>query len=261
MISLTSTQIDVWIAAFIYPLVRILSFIAAAPLWSTAGIPRRTRLILGIAITVALAPSLPSMPKIEPASLGGLWILVQQMLIGIGMGFSARIVFASVDLAGTFISNQMGLGFATFYDPLSASQTPVIAEFLGVITLLTFMSLNGHLLFVATLAQSFVAIPVGGPMLAAGSWLNLSEMGAKIFSTGLLLSLPVIIALMITNVALGILTKAAPQLNLFALGFPLTLAGGFIAIAICFSYLVAPLQAMFEFAMSAMLGYAVPSAQ
>lgn len=258
MISLTSAQIDVWIAAFIYPLVRILAFIATAPLWNTAGIPRRTRLILGIAIAVALAPSLPDMPKGEPASLTGLWIMVQQMLIGVGMGFSARIIFAAIDLAGTFISNQMGLGFATFYDPLSSSQTPVIAEFLGVITLLTFLSLNGHLLFVATLAQSFVAIPVGGPLPAAGSWLNLSELGAKIFSTGLLLSLPVIIALMITNIALGILTKAAPQLNLFALGFPLTLAGGFIAIAICFSYLASPLQAMFEYAMSAMLGYVVP---
>lgn len=261
MISLTSAQIDVWIAAFIYPLVRILSFIAAAPLWNTAGLPRRTRLILAIGITVALAPGLPAMPKVEPASLSGLWIMVQQMLIGIGMGFSARIVFAAVDLAGTFISNQMGLGFATFYDPLSSSQTPVVAEFLGVVTLLTFMALNGHLLFVATLAQSFAAIPVGSPAPAAGSWLNLTELGTKIFSTGLLLALPVIIALLITNLALGILTKAAPQLNLFALGFPLTLAGGFVAIAISFSYLAAPLQAMFEYAMSAMLGYIVPGTQ
>lgn len=258
MISLTSVQIDAWIAAFIYPLVRILAFVAAAPLWSTAGVPRRTRLMMAIAIAIAIAPSLPDLPRIEPASLHGLWLMAQQMLIGIGMGFSARIVFSAVDLAGTFIGNQMGLGFATFYDPLSSSQTPVIAEFLGLMTMLTFLALNGHLLFVATLAQSFVAIPIGGPFLAAESWLNLSQMGTKIFSTGLLLALPIIIALMITNIALGILTKAAPQLNLFALGFPLTLAGGFVAIALSFSYLAAPLQAMFEFAMTAMLGYAIP---
>ncbi|MBK7461683.1 MAG: flagellar biosynthetic protein FliR [Betaproteobacteria bacterium] len=260
MISIDSVQIDAWIAAFIFPLARILAFIAAAPLWSTAGIPRRTRLILGIAITVAIAPSLPNMPSVQPASLTGLWIMLQQMLIGIGMGFAARIVFAAFDLAGEFIGAQMGLGFATFYDPLSSSQTPVIAEFYGLIALLLFLSMNGHLLYFATLAQSFSAMPVGTTPLSSASWLNLAELGSKIFSAGLLLALPVVVALMITNVALAVLTRAAPQLNIFALGFPLTLLGGFVAIAISMNYLATPLQAIFEFAMSAMLGFAVPGA-
>ena len=258
MISIDSVQIDAWIAAFIFPLARILAFIAAAPLWSTAGIPRRTRLILGIAITVAIAPSLPNMPSVQPASLTGLWIMLQQMLIGIGMGFAARIVFAAFDLAGEFIGAQMGLGFATFYDPLSSSQTPVIAEFYGLIALLLFLSMNGHLLYFATLAPSFSAMPVGTTPLSSASWLNLAELGSKIFSAGLLLALPVVVALMITNVALAVLTRAAPQLNIFALGFPLTLLGGFVAIAISMNYLATPLQAIFEFAMSAMLGFAVP---
>lgn len=258
MINIDYVQIDAWIAAFIFPLARILAFIAAAPLWSTAGIPRRTRLILGIAITVAIAPSLPNMPSVQPASLTGLWIMLQQMLIGIGMGFAARIVFAAFDLAGEFIGAQMGLGFATFYDPLSSSQTPVIAEFYGLIALLLFLSMNGHLLYFATLAQSFSAMPVGTTPLSSASWLNLAELGSKIFSAGLLLALPVVVALMITNVALAVLTRAAPQLNIFALGFPLTLLGGFVAIAISMNYLATPLQAIFEFAMSAMLGFAVP---
>jgi flagellar biosynthetic protein FliR len=260
MINIDYVQIDAWIAAFIFPLARILAFIAAAPLWSTAGIPRRTRLILGIAITVAIAPSLPNMPSVQPASLTGLWIMLQQMLIGIGMGFAARIVFAAFDLAGEFIGAQMGLGFATFYDPLSSSQTPVIAEFYGLIALLLFLSMNGHLLYFATLAQSFSAMPVGTTPLSSASWLNLAELGSKIFSAGLLLALPVVVALMITNVALAVLTRAAPQLNIFALGFPLTLLGGFVAIAISMNYLATPLQAIFEFAMSAMLGFAVPGA-
>lgn len=258
MISIGSAQIDAWIVAFIFPLARILAFIASAPLWSTAGIPRRTRLILGIAITVAIAPSLPAMPSVQPGSLGGLWIMLQQMLIGIGMGFSARIVFSAFDLAGEFIAAQMGLGFATFYDPLSSAQTPVIAEFIGLIALLLFLSMNGHLLYFATLAQSFSAIPISATPLGVASWLNLAELGSKIFSAGLLLALPVVVALMITNVALAVLTRAAPQLNIFALGFPLTLLGGFIGIAISMNYLATPLQAIFEFAMSAMLGFAVP---
>lgn len=261
MISIGSAQIDAWIAAFIFPLARILAFIAAAPLWSTAGIPRRTRLILGIAVTVAIAPSLPAMPNIQPASLGGLWVMLQQMLIGIGMGFAARIVFAAFDLAGEFIGAQMGLGFATFYDPMSSSQTPVIAEFINLIALLLFLSMNGHLLYFATLAQSFSAIPVSLTPLGSASWLNLVELGGKIFSAGLLLALPAIVALMIINIALAVLTRAAPQLNIFALGFPLTMMGGFIALAISMNYLASPLQAIFEFAMSAMLDFAVPGTQ
>ena len=258
MISIGSAQIDAWIVAFIFPLARVLAFIASAPLWSMAGIPRRTRLVLGIAITVAIAPSLPTMPNVQPGSLSGLWVMLQQMLIGIGMGFSARIVFTAFDMAGEFIGAQMGLGFATFYDPLSSSQTPVIAEFIGLIALLLFLSMNGHLLYFATLAQSFSAIPVSGIPLSATSWLNVVEVGSKIFSAGLLLALPVVVALMITNVALAVLTRAAPQLNIFALGFPLTIVGGLIGIAISMNYLATPLQAIFEFAMSAMLGFAVP---
>lgn len=261
MISIGSAQIDAWIAAFIFPLARILAFIAAAPLWSTAGIPRRTRLILGIAVTIAIAPSLPTMPNIQPASLSGLWVMLQQMLIGIGMGFAARIVFAAFDLAGEFIGAQMGLGFATFYDPMSSSQTPVIAEYINLIALLLFMSMNGHLLYFATLAQSFSAIPVSLTPLGSASWLNLVELGGKIFSAGLLLALPAIVALMIINIALAVLTRAAPQLNIFALGFPLTMMGGFIALAISMNYLASPLQTIFEFAMSAMLDFAVPRSQ
>jgi len=258
VISIESAQIDAWIVAYVFPLARILAFIATAPLWSSVGIPRQTRLILGIAITIAIAPILPAMPQVQPGSLGGLWIMFQQMLIGIGMGFAARIVFSAFDLAGEFMGFQMGLGFATFYDPLSASQTPVITEFFGLIALLLFLSMNGHLLYFATLAQSFSAIPVSATPLAAGSWLNLVELASKIFSAGLLLALPVAVALMITNIALAVLTRAAPQLNIFALGFPITLIGGFVTLAVSLNYLAGPIQAVFEFAMSAMLGFAVP---
>ena len=259
MISLTTAQLDAWIAAFAYPLVRILGFIAAAPLWNVAGIPKRVRLFLGLAITLAIAPALPPMPTVAPGSLNGLWILAQQMLIGIAMGFSARIVLSSLEMAGELIGLQMGLGFATFYDPLNSAQTPVIAEFLSLISMLLFLSLNGHLIYIATLAQSFQAIPVAPITLGTGSWLNLVELGGKIFATGLLIALPIVIALLITNIALAVLTRAAPQLNIFALGFPLTLTIGFVGLALCLNYLATPLQALYEYALSAMLGFAVPA--
>ncbi len=177
------------------------------------------------------------------------------------MGFAAKIVFTAFDMAGEFIGFQMGLGFATFYDPLSSAQTPVVTEFIGLLALLVFLSMNGHLLYLATLAQSFSAIPVSAIPLGAGSWLNLAELGSKIFSAGLLIALPIIVALTITNIALAVLSRAAPQLNLFALGFPITLIGGFFALAISLNYLASPMQGIFEFALAAMLEFAVPAAK
>lgn len=258
MISLTSLQLDAWIAAIIYPLTRTLALFASAPLWSSSAMPRRTRLILGLAVAIGIAPALPAMPTIPPASAMGLWIMAQQFLIGIGMGFAMRVVYTAVDLAGQYIGFQMGLGFATFFDPMSSSQTAVMAEFVGLLALLAFLSINGHLMYVATLSQSFVAIPVTTTPLGAGSWLNIAELGGKIFASGLLLSLPVIVALVITNIALGVLTRAAPQLNLFAVGFPLTLMGGFAALGLTLNYLSRPLLAIFETGLAAMLGFAQP---
>jgi flagellar biosynthetic protein FliR len=257
VISIDSAQIDAWIALVIFPLARILGFVAAAPLWSTAAVPRRTRLVLGLAITLAIAPILPPMPEVAPATPVGLWIMLQQMLVGIGMGFAARIVFAAFDVAGEFMGFQMGLGFATFYDPLRGAQTPVLAEFVDLIALLMLLSMNGHLLYFATLAQSFVAIPVSATPLGADSWINLARLGGHIFSAGVLLALPVSVSLTITNLALAVLTRAAPQLNIFALGFPLTLIGGFFTLSISLNYLAGPIQAVFEIALGAMLGFAV----
>lgn len=210
--------------------------------------------MLGVGIAVAIAPILPASPSIQVGTLKGLALLVEQMLIGIAIGFSAKIVFAAIDLAGEYIGFQMGLNFATFYDPLNASQTPVTTEFISLLGLLVFLSINGHLMFFATLAHSFTAMPIGGVFFGSSVWTALAQLGAKIFAAGLLLALPVIVALMIINIALGVLTRAAPQLNLFALGFPLTLTGGFITLALSLNYLATPLQHLFEFAIEAMLG-------
>lgn len=256
MISLTTAQWEAWIAGLFYPLTRILAFVAAAPLWSSASIPRRLRLILGLAIAFAVAPMLPPMPNVAPASGIGLWILAQQVLIGVAMGLAARIIFAAIDVAGEYISMQMGLGFATSYDPTASSQTAVVTEFYNLMVLLVFLSINGHLMYIATLVQSFTAIPVSATPLGAASWLNLAELGGRLFAIGLLLALPAVTALMIVNIALAVLTKAAPQLNIMSIGFPLTLSGGLIAIALSLNYLNVPLQAMFEEALQATLGFA-----
>jgi len=258
VISITSAQLDFWIASFIYPLARILALAATAPFLSNAGLPRRVRLILGITLTVAIAPILPPMPAVSPASGVGLWILTQEVLIGLGMGFSMRILFTAIDMASTIIAFQMGLGFATFYDPQSTAQTSVISNFLTLLATLLFLAMNGHLIYFSVLAQSFLAIPITATPLHASSWYFLAALGGKIFSTGLLLALPLIVVLMMTNLALGILNRAAPQLNLFAIGFPITLGLGFVGLILMMRYLAVPLEQMFNEGMTAMLYFALP---
>jgi flagellar biosynthesis protein FliR len=218
----------------------------------------RIKLVLGLAISLALVPALPAMPPISPASGQGLMILAQQIVIGISMGFAMRLVIAAIDYAGEVIGLQMGLGFATFYDPDNTAQTPVVSEFMSLLGLLVLLSINGHLMILATLAQSFSALPVGAPFAGAGTWSNFAHAGSIIFASGLMLALPVVCALLITNVALGVLTRAAPQLNLFAVGFPITLIGGFVMLILSLSYLAGPLTQLFEHGLQSMLGHFVP---
>ena len=257
MISLTSSELNAWIVAFFFPLARILALLVSAPPFNNEGLSGQIRLMLGLTIALAITPALPPVPPMDPASGTGLLILAQQMLIGLSMGFSLRLVFSAIDMAGNMIGTQMGLGFATAYDPQSASQTAVISEFIGMLALLVFMAINGHLMVITTLVESFSSLPIGIGTLASGSWLNIANAGGIVFSSGVLLSLPIVVALLITNIALGVLGRVAPQLNLMAIGFPITIVLGFIALMVSMSYLSAPLQRLFEFGLQSMMGYFV----
>ena len=255
MLIFNSAEVNAWIALVFYPLVRVLGFFVTAPLFNNLATPVRVRLISGIAVTFGILPLIPPFPIVDMNSGTGLWLLAREMGVGIAMGFAMRIVFAALLMAGEQIGFQMGLGFAVFYSPQNSSQTPVVSEYLSLITTLIFLSINGHLMLVSTLAQSFQAIPISVQALPANAWSNLVLFGSKIFSAGLLFALPVSVALLITNLALGILTRAAPQLNLFAIGFPITLVAGFAILSLSLSYFTPPLQALFEEALQMMLGF------
>ena len=256
MITFTGEQLNGWITLLFFPLARVLAFFAVAPIFNNVGLPVRIRLLAGIAVTLGILPLLPAPPNVELNSGAGLWIIAREMSIGVAMGFAMRIVFSAMVMAGEQIGFQMGLGFAVFYDPQNTSQTPVIAQYFSLLTTLMFLSIDGHLMLISTLAQSFLAMPISNIALPANSWSNLVLFGGKIFSAGLLFALPVTIALLITNLALGVLTKAAPQLNLFAIGFPITLTAGFIVISLSLNYLSPPMLKLFEDGMQMMLGFA-----
>lgn len=246
MLSVTTAQLNAWIAVFIFPLTRILGLLATAPIYSNATMPRKTRVVLGLVISLALAPALPPMPPIPAGSWIGLAVLAEQVLIGLLMGMVLRIVFAAIDLAGELIGLQMGLSFAVFYDPQSSGQTPVVTEFLSLFASLIFLAMDGHLVAIAALAKSFQLLPVSAQPFSIkglGSFLSWS---GSLFSAGVLLSLPLIAALLIANLALGVLTRMAPTLNLFAIGFPVTLSAGFIVLMLSLPYMGAAMQRLYE---------------
>ncbi len=258
MVSISSELLQTWIVSLLWPLTRVLGVMATAPIFSHNTIPNRIKLGVGIVFTLIMMPTLPPLPQFEIFSFQGLLILVQQLVIGLAIGFSMRLVFAAVDLAGQLIGMSMGLGFATFFDPQSQGQSTAVNQFLILLAMLIFLSLDGHLMIVTAMANSFITMPIA----IGGSGINpmkIALWGETIFSAGLLLALPVVAALLITNMALGILTRTAPQLNLFGIGFPITLSIGFLVLALALPGMLKPIENFIEQGISNMHQVAAPA--
>ncbi len=241
MVTISSELINSWIISLLWPLTRVLGVIGTAPILSDRAIPMRIKLGFGLVLTLIIIPTLPEIPSFEIFSLQGLLILVQQLIIGLAMGFSVRLVFAAVGIAGQLIAMTMGLGFATFFDPQTQGQNTSTSQFLTTLLMLIFLSLDGHLMMVSALVNSFVSMPIA----IDGSSISPEKVamwGETIFTTGVLLALPAVTALLVTNMALGILTRTAPQLNLFGIGFPLTLSIGFLVLALALSGMLMPMK-------------------
>jgi flagellar biosynthetic protein FliR len=237
VISFTSAQLSAWLAAFIFPLARILALIASSPLYGIKEVPARIKVGFAIAITIIIAPTLDIPANLDPASAQGLFVLMQQIVAGVIIGFSIRLIFVAVEMAGDLTGMQMGLGFASFYDPVNASFTPIVAQFLGILASLAFLSANGHLYILVALSDSFRDFPIGATVPSAHAFRTMAEWGGSLFSHALQFSLPLIGALLITNIALGILARSAPQLNIFAVGFPITIGVGFVTLWLTLPYL------------------------
>jgi flagellar biosynthetic protein FliR len=237
VISITSTQLDAWLVAFLWPFTRILGLVAAAPVIGGPQFPARGKVALAILISIVVAPAIPALPKIDPASWHGLFLLAHELAIGLALGFLVRLTFTAVELAADLIGLQMGLGFAQWYDTQTAAAMPVLSRFFGIAATLAFLAIDGHLLLFAVLTETFTTLPVGGSATAA-FWQTLASKGGHLVFAALSLALPVVAALLITNLALGILSRAAPQLNIFAVGFPITLLAGLAAALFSVSYLL-----------------------
>ena len=231
MINIDSSQLVFWISQLFWPLARVLALIMTAPLLSEKAISKKVKIGLGVMITYALVPSLPP-TNVTLFSVGGFWLLIQQILIGIAIGFTMQFAFAAVRTAGEVIGLQMGLSFATFFDPASRLNMPVLARFLDMLAMLLFLSFNGHLWLISMVADSFHTLPVGGDPVNGNAFLALTKAASLIFLNGLRLALPLITLLLILNLALGLLNRVSPQLSVFAIGFPVTLSIGIIFISL-----------------------------
>lgn len=257
MISFTSAQLDAWLATLIFPLTRILAMIASSPVLGNTQIPARVKVGLSVLLAIIIAPTIGEMPPVAVGSPQGLLIMVQQVIIGVAMGFTMRLIFTAVEMAGELAGLQMGLGFASFFDPMNSSYTPVVARWLGMIAVLAFLAMNGHLYMLSALAESFHTLPIGSMMPEKGFY-EVANWGGSIFAYGLQISLPLLAALLTANIGLGILTRAAPQLNLFAIGFPITLAIGFLVLALSMPHFVPLLDRLTQEGLGTMLNLVKP---
>jgi len=250
MITFSSELLQSWVLGLLLPLIRILSFISMAPVFSHNGIPQPVKMAVGFLITVTVMPTLPSLPNIDPVSWQGVLMISQQIIIGVAMGLMVRLIFSGIEMAGQVSGMMMGLGFASFYDPQTQGSTVAISQFFGILAILVFLSMDGHLLLIVALAESFYTLPISLDGVGINP-MQIALWGGKIFSIGLQLSLPIIAALLITNIALGILTRSAPQLNIFGIGFPITIGVGFLTLILILPEMAQPYRHFIEEGISA----------
>lgn len=226
----SDAQLNSWLATYFWPLMRVGAMLMAAPLFNSRQLPVKIRLLLALQITWIIAISLPQQPSVDVLSHTGFIILLQQILIGVIMGFILQMVFGALVLGGQVIAYSMGLGFASMVDPQNGVQVPVVAQYYLILATLLFLTFNGHLLLIELLADSFHTLPVAVDGITRNDLREVVAWGSRMFAGGLLIALPIMGAMLMVNMGMGVVMRAAPQLNIFSIGFPITMLMGFALI-------------------------------
>lgn len=223
-------QLIAYLASFVWPFMRVSAMFISIPVFGVRSVPARLRVMLSLLITFVILPTLPEMPKVDLFSYQGWLVTVQQLVLGVSTGFILQMVFSIMLFAGQAIAYGMGLGFASLVDPATGVQTPVIAQLFVVSSSLLFLAVDGHLLLIEMLAQSFSTLPVSTLSMEKNELWQIISWSSQIFAGGMLLAMPIIAALLFVNISFGIASKAAPQLHLFGVGFPVTILLGMLLI-------------------------------
>lgn len=221
-------QLWIWIMAMIRPGAALM----VAPVFGATAVPLQVRIILSLMIGIAAANSAPmNLPESTLISYTGFVFILGEVICGLAIGFALQVGYSAAFVAGEVISNTMGLGFASMNDPQSGASSPVIGSFLSIIAVLLLLAMDGHLMLIAIIVQSYSALPPGNAMLSADVIFNLVEFGGTLFSMGLVIALPVGSALIIVQVVMAMLARSAPQLNLFSVGIPVAVLAGIVLLA------------------------------
>lgn len=248
MITFSEAQLMAWVSPVFWTFLRVLAVFSSAPIFSARSVPMRTRVALAFLIALCAQAGLAEQEVIALTDPRAFGVVVQQVVVGLAIGLAVRIVFSAVEMAGEVIGLQMGLNFAGFFDPTTNQQTSAVGRFFGNITMLLFVVINGHLMVLQAVIASFDTFPVGGGALEAVAQMRIHELGAVVFRYGLWIALPMIGMLLFINTVLGFVSRIAPQMNAFAIGFPLTLSAGLVGIAATLPMLEAPVIALLRIA-------------
>ncbi len=227
---LTSAQLSAWVGSFMWPFIRVSALMLAAPLFGNVSVPVRIRVLLAAALTIAIMPAVGEVPVVGALSPEALLIAAHQVIAGIPMGLLVAVAFQNVVIAGESIALTMGLGFATMIDPQSGVAVPVISQFLLVVATLLFLAMGGHLMIIQLLAESFTRLPIAATGIGADEFFRIAAWGAEMYAGAVLIALPALAVLLIVNMIIGVMTRSAPQMNIFSVGFPLTMLVGFVAL-------------------------------
>jgi len=251
---INAADLSQWVSRLWWPALRIGGFVAAAPIASEKTIPTQVRIILTLALAVLVAPLAPVPRSLSIFSGAGVLTAAQEILIGVSIGMVMQLAFEALNFAGQTISMTMGLGFATLVDPQHGASVPVLGQMFTIMGTLTYLALNGHLVLLGALANSYQTLPIGAANIDRDFLIAVATWGMRIFETGLLIALPVVIALVIVNMALGVVTRAAPQLNLFGIGFTITLMCGFFVLLVGLDGIMAGISTLLDDALRAVVG-------
>lgn len=230
------------IASYLWPFFRIAAMLMVMVVSGSNTTPVQVRLLLAVTITVAVAPMLGPVPDIELLSITAVMVSLQQVLIGTAMGLVTLMLVQTFVLTGQIIGMQTSLGFASMVDPASGQQTPVVSNFFLVLSILIFLLFNGHLTMMRMLITSFDTLPISTTGIAMSNYQALVMWAGYMFRMALMMALAAIVSLLLINLSFGVMTRAAPQLNIFAIGFPITMISGLLILWLTLS----PVMAHFE---------------
>ena len=231
-LTLDAADVSMWVGRLWWPTLRVGGFVLAAPTLSETVIPGRIKIVMSLSLGFLMAPLAQIPAALSIFSGAGLLAAAQELLIGVAIGMVVQLAFEALIFAGQTISMTMGLGFATLVDPQHGANTTVLGQMFMIFGILTYLAINGHLVLLGALAESFHSLPIGGAHIDGNFLLSVAVWGARVFQSGLLIALPAMIALVIVNLALGVVTRTAPQLNLFGIGFTITLLCGFFVLIV-----------------------------